>query len=321
MRPRMRVFPERPSFVRGDHMTWGKAHRIGAIALLVPFLSAAQCMQVREEPLVLQERAPEPVQVSATVPVLEPVQEQQRQEKGAVTILLEPVPFSATRNVRESKSVVRERYVDRKAGQVYDIYSVKHEPYYSVSPEAVMFKVRIINNHQRILRLEGTVVTFAVDGKDVAVPSSNYADLLQGILTPRSEKEFVLTGPRTDQLSDGSTIAVNLYDVVTRMDQAGTITEKSNFEWYFKFGLQQKIWSETITYRYDKRAWQRVRCSTCQGSGAGGLRSCSTCDGTGYVRYKKKTRECSNCGGRGVAHARCSSCDGNGYVFIPPDGN
>ncbi len=49
---------------------------------------------------------------------------------------------------------------------------------------------------------------------------------------------MTIVGPPVGSIPSPCTIGIFLYDVVTKMDQAGNITDKQNYEWYFSYQTQ-----------------------------------------------------------------------------------
>jgi hypothetical protein len=113
-----------------------------------------------------------------------------------------------------------------------------YQPALAVSPERLNFHVHISNGMSRVFRGSGIAVQFNVAGKIVTVDPSGYGDLVNVIIPPRGEQEVVIVGPEISSITAPCTIGLFLYDVVTNTDQAGNVTEKQNFEWYFSYQTQ-----------------------------------------------------------------------------------
>jgi hypothetical protein len=101
-------------------------------------------------------------------------------------------------------------------------------------PPALTFLVTIRNGMSRVFRGAGALVEFRVDNHVEAVEKSSYTEFLDALLPPGSETQLAIAGPPLGSLPDGSTLGVFLYDVVTAMDAAGTVTKRENFEWYYR---------------------------------------------------------------------------------------
>ena len=110
----------------------------------------------------------------------------------------------------------------------------------SVKPKEVCFKIKINNRLERVLRLAGTVVSFQVAGKSVAVDKTRYENFLNGIILPRQEGEYEILGPDLATLPDNATIGLFLYDIVTATDAAGNPTQRSNFEFFYTLTRETK---------------------------------------------------------------------------------
>lgn len=188
--------------------------------------------------------APPPanVTVKVLIPSLAPLAESAAsQEKGGLRITLEPTGFQTQETVVDS---AREVAPPSKFGIVMKpdpnaIY-VQHTqtPQLLVKPDRVIFHVHINNQLPRVFRGAGIAVQFNVAGKVTNVDPSGYGDLVNVIIPPRSEQEIIIVGPKVGSIPSPCTIGVFLYDVVTKMDDAGNVTEKQNFEWYYSYRTQ-----------------------------------------------------------------------------------
>lgn len=122
-----------------------------------------------------------------TMPRLTPAEgSQQEQAKGKVRISCTAVPFVAERYFNVSCKKLPVLIV---VGDQYPV-EVKRTPFYQVEPDHLIFKVKVHNNLDHVLRLEGTVVSFRVGHESVPVERSGYDDFLAGMLPPREEMEF-----------------------------------------------------------------------------------------------------------------------------------
>ena len=111
----------------------------------------------------------------------------------------------------------------------------------TVSPDRVTFLVKINNKLPRVFRGTGTVVQFNVGGKLQAVSQEGYEPLTGIIVPPRTEQQIQITGPPVSSLSASNPlIGLFFYDVVTNISDAGVVTEKQNYEWYFTYTLESK---------------------------------------------------------------------------------
>ncbi|MFX1514251.1 MAG: hypothetical protein ACFFCQ_16880 [Promethearchaeota archaeon] len=119
-------------------------------------------------------------------------------------------------------------------------YKVRETPYFEVEPSALAFNIRIYNHLDHVIRLEGAVVAFRIDGRMVNIDRANYQEFLAGIIIPRGEDEYPIYGPMIESLPSSCNIALLLYDVVTQTDDAGNPTKKSNFEWVFTYKEETK---------------------------------------------------------------------------------
>jgi hypothetical protein len=113
-------------------------------------------------------------------------------------------------------------------------------PGVQVVPERLEFIVKVNNKLPRVFRGAGIVVQFNVGGKLQAVEQQGYADLTNSIIPPRTEQEIKIYGPLLSSVPDQTTIGLFLYDVVSNTDQAGNITQKNNFEWFYTYATEPK---------------------------------------------------------------------------------
>lgn len=196
----------------------------GVMGLIL--VCTAGCMTMQpEEPAAPQTRA-----ISYELPTLTPVEPaKQDQERDGIRISIAPYTYSPTETVRREYRRVPSLFVvnDQVAAEMREIRGI------DVNPKEVRFKVKISNRLERVLRLQGTVVSFQVAGRSVAVDSSRYEDFLSGIILPRQEMEYEIVGPDLEQVPDGATLAFLLYDIVTATDNAGNPTQRSNFEFFY----------------------------------------------------------------------------------------
>jgi hypothetical protein len=88
----------------------------------------------------------------------------------------------------------------------------------------------------------------------MAIEQTAYAELTNVIVPPRAQQQVNIDGPSLSVLPDQTTIGLFLYDVATKTDAAGNVTEKQNFEWYYNYGVQRKEATGSIV---KKRGWTR----------------------------------------------------------------
>lgn len=189
---------------------------------------------------------PRPSTATVKVPVLrasDPSQE--TQEKDGIRVVATIEPFTVRRVSRKEYRSVPQ-LISIGAGRPVDRRETTSPV---VEPEALRIKLRIANRLGRIVRLAGAVVSFQVSGRTIAVPQERMASFLSGIVLPRQENEFDLTGPDLAQLvgpnfdrlpGDTASVALLLYDVVTATDAAGNPTKRSNFEIYYRLSLANR---------------------------------------------------------------------------------
>jgi len=185
---------------------------------------------------------PNAVTMQCKFPVMSPMPEtKEMQTKGGIGVTVAVVPFqcvqAAHRTTTRVAPTLAESLLSRnKAGHV----ETTTTPYLRVAPERLKVTIRISNQLSRVFRGAGTVVQFAVAGKTVASKQEDFAEFTNVIIPPRGEQLVDIYGPPVSQLPEQATVGVFLYDVVTRTDAAGNITEKQNYEWYYNYSTQAK---------------------------------------------------------------------------------
>ncbi len=197
------------------------------------------------------------IKLSADVPSLAPLAETpQSQTKGGLRITLAPDTFKADESWSvQSQQVAPPSFlgmvVQPSPNSIY--VETTKTPSLNVTPDGLVFHVNLSNQMPRIFRGSGIAVQFNVAGKLVSADPSGYGDLTNLILPPRSEQDVTILGPKIAAIKAPCTVAVFLYDVITNMDQAGNVTEKQNFEWYFSYQTQQT--EKEISVPPPERGW------------------------------------------------------------------
>jgi len=178
------------------------------------------------------------------VPSLAPIEGYpQTIDKSGVSITIEPFEFVAKEKQKLSCNQKKSWIV---VNNQYD-YIVRTIPYFVIEPHDINFKIRISNKLGKVMRLAGSIISFQVNNKAVALESSGYQELMQGMILPRQDSEFTLRGPKINTLKDNSTIAFMIYDVVTKTDAAGNPTERTNFEWFYTYKNTPQEVNGTVT--------------------------------------------------------------------------
>jgi hypothetical protein len=204
---------------------------------------------------------PTSVKLSAQVPSLAALAETpQSQTKSGLRITMTPESYQAKDTmIDEVRRVPPPTHwgmvVMPSATAVY-VERTK-VPSLAVSPDRLMLHVHLSNQMPRVFRGFGIAVQFNVAGKLAAVDPSGYGDLVNAILPPRSEQEVTIYGPPISTIPAPCTVGVFFYDVVTNMDQAGNVTEKQNFEWYFSY--QTQLVEKEFSVPPPERGWEEPR--------------------------------------------------------------
>lgn len=188
------------------------------------------------------------VTVQCLYPVMSPLaQTTELQSKGGINVSLAPSSFICSDAVQtRSQEVVP----DLAEGLNFAMSGGKPEysrlietvsiPVAEVQPNRIAFRIKINNQMPRVFRGSGTVVLYNISGKNASISSQDYAELANLIVPPRTEQEVTIYGPPFRDVPDKTSLGIFLYDVVTKTDAAGNITEKQNFEWFYNYQLQVK---------------------------------------------------------------------------------
>lgn len=212
-------------------------------------------------------KPPEKVVQSYQYPVFQPLAKtKQSQNKGGLEIFVAPVNYEV--KWKKKKTVEN---ADPGLGQALlagaaagangsdsenkRYVKVERTPVPSVKPDRLRFVVRINNQMPRVFRGAGTVVQFNVNGQLKGVDQKGYRNLVQAIVPPRSQKSLEIYGPKLSNLPDKANIGLFFYDVVTKQNEAGEVTERQNFEWYYEYTSQTR--SDTVTVE-SKKGWVTV---------------------------------------------------------------
>jgi hypothetical protein len=180
------------------------------------------------------------VKLNAEVPSLAALEDTpQSQTKGGLRITLAPETYEAKESwTVQSQQIAPHGWlvVQPSPNAVY-VQQTK-VPSLTVSPDHLVFHMHLNNQMPHVFRGSGIAVQFNVAGKVVSADASGYGDLTNIILPPRSEQEVAIVGPEISTIKSPCTVGVFLFDVVTNIDQAGNVTAKQNYEWYFSYQTQ-----------------------------------------------------------------------------------
>lgn len=204
-------------------------------------------------------RSPEIARTSCLVPTFAALAEtKEAQEKGGVQIAVAPLLYEAVSAVETTTRDIQPSFGDRltapQGWQTMRFVERTTRPVLRVTPDRLRFRVRISNHLPRVFRGAGTVVQFNAAGKLVPLAPEGYAELGNVIVPPRSEAQVEIYGPPLEAVPDQATLGLFLYDVVTKTDAAGNVTEKQNFEWYFNYATQLREETGPV---HRERLWVR----------------------------------------------------------------
>ena len=229
-------------------------------AALCPMVALAASPAPEQQKQKAPPTTTEQVTVSCKVPVITTLEgTNASQEKGSVELTIAPVDYQVDKNTRTTENPIPPPtrlggllVITGGPGTVYVERVV--EPELVVSPDRLIFLIRINNKLPRVFRAAGAVLQFNIGGKIVALDQAAFADLVNAIVPPRSEQQVRVYGPPLSTLPDKTTVGIFIYDIVTKMDTAGNVTEKQNFEWFFNYAAQLR---EETGERQRTRLWAK----------------------------------------------------------------
>lgn len=184
--------------------------------------------------------APTTVTMNCQYPVLSPMPEtKENQTKGGVSVTVAVSPFQCVQQVRKTReqkplSAVEKMMLNDRPAPTQTTMT----PYLQVVPERLKVTVRVSNQLSRVFRGAGTVIQFQLAGKTWASKQEDFAEFTNVIIPPRGEQMVELYGPPVESMPPQATIGIFLYDVVTKTDSAGNVTDKQNFEWFYNYSTQ-----------------------------------------------------------------------------------
>lgn len=187
---------------------------------------------------------PPPASVQVEVPSFtRQAETHERQEKGGFEITIAPVTYEAIAQSKTVTAASREplggELIGGHAGQIYVTRTT--ESTVSLVPDHLNFLVTLNNKMPRVFHGSGTVVQFNVGGKVLAVDQRGYSSLQGAIVPPQQQQQVTIVGPLlTDLPAKSGTVGIFLYDVVTDQSNAGVVTAKQNYEWYFDYTFVPK---------------------------------------------------------------------------------
>lgn len=200
-------------------------------------------------------KAPSLSTVRVKVPSFSPLAEtKELQERGGIEISAAPVPYEVAKSSRVVDQLISPSFSERllRPSSMTRFVERSTIPTLQVNPTHLRFRINVTNKLPRVFRGAGTVVQFQVQGKAQQVDQRGYQSFLDAIIPPRQQQQIEVEGPSLDSLSEQGVIGLFLYDVVTKTDTAGNITEKHNFEWFFNYGTNIR---EEAVEIHKERLW------------------------------------------------------------------
>ena len=268
----------------------------------------------------LVENEDETIEVSYTLPKITPTAKTKNmQEKGGVIISVELLPLTIERKVETERTAVTRD----PSKPTHDRFEVKETPHYEVEGGAITFKIRVRNNEEVPLRLSSIGFALVIDGTQWSFPDEQIEEWNKGLILSGFEKEYTIKGPDIESLANTQVVYVLLNGVPTKYNQAGVVTKKSNFEWYYQCEHEQVTKEEVVKYRYESEIIRSEQCSSCKGSGKNPKSEvCSRCKGHGKLKgYGGSVVQCKKCTGTGKVYPTCTPCKGNGSIKYPESQN
>lgn len=251
------------------------------------------------------------------LPIIKPTgKTTQLQTKGGVTITTEIIPFTATMSTEHERSYT---YLYPGIPSGYDAVEIINTPHYEVDPSNIAFKIRIRNNESVPLKLSEVGFALIIDGVQWSIPSGYLDEWNKGLILTGFDKDYTIEGPDLSGLYTAQVVYLFLNGVPTSYDEAGNITKKDNFQWYFECSTEEVTKYEQKTYTYETSPIYRERCAKCSGTGTDPQAyKCSVCSGGGRVKnYDGKVISCPKCNGSGTVRYQCPNCSGHGQISRP----
>lgn len=190
--------------------------------------------------------------VEIVVPLTTPLPETtELQQKGGISITVAPAPFSVEPDERCEYSPSGAFVLFPPRGVSEDTHTHLEELRFPtnrlVGGDEVTFIVTITNQMERVFRGSGALVQFNIDGRVQGIEQESYRQLLTSLIPPGEERQFEIGGLPFASLPTEGTVGLSLFDVTTAIDAAGNITERQNFEWFFRIVLETRTESVTGT--------------------------------------------------------------------------
>lgn len=185
-----------------------------------------------------------PVTLSCKVPVLDTVSGYPWEiSKDGVTIQLLPVRFEPVVAYHRTLKIKPKGILSLSSGTA-EKYIVTEEPVgYLYKPDTMSFQLHITNHMTHVLRFQGCVTSFVVDGKSLPFDSKAQEGLLTAVVLPQGSMDVTLKGPQVGRtsfsdsvktlLDTAKIIQFSIFDVTTEVDAANNPTKRATFEWIF----------------------------------------------------------------------------------------
>ena len=216
-------------------------------------------------------KAPESLALTVKVPKFSPVKEgTETQEREGVVVQMAPPLFSVERATALSCT---EQATFMVTNDQY-LFEIRETPSYAVTPENIVFNVKVTNRTDQVLKLEGTVFKLIVDDKEITLDQEAYKTFTSGILTPQQQKQFAITGPAWSSLADNATVSFSVFGMPIAIDEAGNVAKRGNFDWTFSYKPETQAKDEQVQIRQESmtRADAAGRCPNLGGQAAMGAR-------------------------------------------------
>lgn len=247
---------------------------------------------------------------------------QQTQKKGGIIITAEVQSFDTIHISKNETHLTNNIGDNPEFPEVinYDLYETSKTPSIKVDPENVCFNIVIRNNENVPLKLSEIGFAIIIDGIQWSFPTGYLDEWNKGLVLTGFEKPFKIKGPQINGLiGEGQAVYLFLNGVPTSYDQAGNVTKKENFEWYFECKTKNFKSKGVKEFEYDYKPVYREKCKLCLGSGIKQYGNpCHTCKGSGLIAHAKTPSTiCKRCNGTGRGKLKCENCYGTGIKSFP----
>ncbi|MBI4931413.1 MAG: hypothetical protein HY841_11660 [Bacteroidetes bacterium] len=228
---------------------------------------------------------PTPYEASYALPVFKLIgNTTQNQTIGGVTILCEVNSFQAVRKTTEEKEITTAD--PNKPG--YDIYKITTTPYYDISPEQVVFTIKVVNNMDFPIEFNNVPVIFKMDGIGISLSPEFNTKWKSSIAAGGETTIFTIPGPTKGEIENAKTVILQIQNIPTTYDKEnGKLKNFETFKWLFEIKKETITKQEQIEYSYTESPVYKETCTQCGSSGQVTKQmQCYKCSGNGKLEYR-----------------------------------